>query len=70
MELILKRARFLELQDYPRDYRDCIKQAMGEFNDTVRDAVNQFDITYDEFYENCIKCYDKNKKEEINRRWH
>lgn len=69
MEEIFKRVAFLEIQDYPRDWRDCIKQAMGEFNDEVRDAVNQFDITYDDFYDNCVKCYPKFKSKAINSLW-
>lgn len=69
MEDILKRARNLELNEYPRDHRDCIKQGMSEFNDDVRDAVNVFDITYDEFFDNCVDCYNSMKKEEIRNRW-
>jgi hypothetical protein len=57
MREIFERTRFLEIQDYPRSWQDCLKQALSELNDASRDAVNCFDITYDEFYENCLKCY-------------
>lgn len=69
MKEIFERTRFLEIQDYPRDWRDCIKQAMSEFNDEVRDAVNQFDISYEEFYDNCTKCYPKFKSSMISSLW-
>ena len=69
MKEIFERTRFLEIQDYPRDYRDCIRQAIQEFNDVARDAVNQFDITYDQFFENCIKCYDSRKRKEVRTLW-
>lgn len=57
MREIFERTRFLEIQDYPRSWQDCLTQAIGEFNNSVRDSVNCFDITYDEFYDNCLKCY-------------
>ena len=70
MNEIFERTAFLEMQDYPRDWRDCIKQSVSEFNDKVRDSVNQFGITYDEFYDNCIKNYPKFKSQKIHSLWY
>ena len=62
MREIFERTRFLEIQDYPRSWQDCLNQALSEFNNASRDVVNCFDITYEEFTDNCIKCYPKFKR--------
>lgn len=65
MREIFERTRFLEIQDYPRSWQDCLKQALSELNDASRDAVNCFDITYDEFHDNCFRVYPLFKRGEL-----
>lgn len=65
MKQIFERTRFLEIQDYPRSWQDCLRQALGEFNEVSRDVVNCFDITYEEFAENCFKNYPLFKRSEL-----
>lgn len=71
MNDVFKRTAFLEISEYPRDYRDCLKQAVHELmsSDGLRDAYIMFDIGYDEFIDSACKDYLKFKYEIIKTYW-
>lgn len=63
---IIARARNLAINEYPRDPRDCIRQAVSELvtDKVIKDVCALFDITKDEylsdkFYNNLYEDYQK-----------
>ena len=71
MNEILSRARFLEINEYPRDYRDCVKQAIDELvvPDEMRDLYNIFGINHDEYIENMCEYYLRYKSQLVSEQW-
>lgn len=59
MKEVFYRARFLECNEYPRDYRDCIKQAIKEIipDKELRDIYNAFGINFDEYCSDMANLY-------------
>ena len=65
MNEVFKRTAFLEVNEYPRDYRDCLAQAVKECMtvEDLRDTYNLLDITHDEFIEDLCDSYIRYKHE-------
>jgi hypothetical protein len=65
MNDIFKRTAFLEINEYPRDYRDCLRQAVNELMSAkdLRDTYNLLDITHDEFIQDMCDSYLRYKHE-------
>ena len=71
MNEIFKRTALLEINEYPRDYRDCLKQAVKEcMSDTdLKDSYNLLDITYDQYIEDLCRSYLGFKRDLISAYW-
>lgn len=71
MNEVFKRARFLEINNYPTDYRDCIRQAIREIVPEYEliDIYTLYGITYDEFIEDISCAYLRYKSQKISDAW-
>lgn len=71
MEEVFKRTALLEINEYPIDYRDCIKQAVKECvsDEELRDTYNLLDITYDQYIEDLCRSYLGFKRDLISAYW-
>lgn len=70
-EIILRRTDFLVISDYPRDYRDCVRQAVDELvdNPTMSELATLFNLTRDEFKEDMCGVYDRFVRARISSQW-
>ena len=68
---VFERTALLEINEYPRDYRDCIKQAVKECvsDEELRDTYNLLDITYDQYIEDLCRSYLSFKRDLISACW-
>ena len=71
MEEVFKRTALLEINEYPRDYRDCLRQAVKECvsDEELRDTYNLLDITYDQYIEDLCRSYLGFKRDLISAYW-
>ena len=71
MEEVFKRTALLEINEYPRDYRDCLKQAVKECvsDKELRDTYNLLDITYDQYIEDLCRSYLTFKRKLLSSYW-
>ena len=71
MNEVFNRTMFLEINEYPRDYRDCVRQAVIELvsSEQLRDLYTLYGITFDEFVEDAAKAYLRHKAEKIREAW-
>lgn len=67
MNEVFNRTAFLEINEYPRDYRECLKQAVNEIMSTedLRDTYNLLDVTHEQFIEDMCDSYLRYKHELI-----
>lgn len=65
MNNIFKLTAILEAQQYPRDYRECLKDAIKECMtaEDLRDTYNLLDVTHDQFIEDMCQGYLRYKHE-------
>ena len=65
MNEVFKLTAILEAEQYPRDYRECLKDVMSECITAadMRDTCNMFDITYDQFFSDMCESYLRYKHE-------
>lgn len=70
-EMILRRTDFLVISDYPRDYRDCVRQAVDELvdNPTMSELATLFNLTRDEYKEDMCGVYDRFVRARISSQW-
>ena len=59
MKDIFKRTAFLEINEYPRDYRDCLRQAVHELIPAkqLQETYGLFNVSYEEFIEDMCQSY-------------
>lgn len=71
MNEVFRRARFLEINNYPSDHRDCIKQAVREIVPEYElvDIYTLYGITYEEYIEDMSNSYLRYKNERISKTW-
>lgn len=71
MEEVFKRTALLEINEYPRDYRDCLRQAVKECvsDEELRDTYNLLDITYDQYIEDLCTSYLMFKRKLLSSYW-
>lgn len=71
MNEVFSRAMFLEINEYPRDYRDCVRQAVMELvsAEQLRDLYTLYGITLDEYIEDMAKAYLRHRAEKISEAW-
>ena len=71
MNEVFKRTAFLEINEYPRDWRDCVLQAINELvsNKELRDIYNMCGITFNEYVEDMCSCYLRYKQNELSQQW-
>jgi hypothetical protein len=71
MREVFRRARFLEINNYPSDYRDCIKQAVRELVPEYEliDIYTLYGITYEEYIEDICRVYLRYKNQKISEQW-
>ena len=62
---------FLEMNEYPRDYRDCVKQAIKELNkpNEMQDLYNLFGIDNEEYVHDMCECYLRYKSQQVSEMW-
>lgn len=65
MNEVFKLTAILEAEQYPRDYRECLKDVIRECitAEDMRDTCNMFDITYDQFFADMCESYLRYKHE-------
>ena len=68
---VFRRARFLDINNYPMNPRDCVVQAVREIvpENELIDMYTLYGITYDEYIEDMTICYIRYKTEEVTRLW-
>lgn len=68
---VFRRARFLEMNNYPMSPRECIVQAVRELvpENELIDMYALYGITYDEYIEDMVSCYMRYKTEEVTKLW-
>ena len=71
MEEVFKRAMFLEINDYPRDYRDCVRQAISELKNPneMIDLCNIFGIDTETYIHDMCECYLRHKSQQVSKMW-
>jgi hypothetical protein len=71
MSEVFRRARFLEINNYPSDYRDCIRQAVRELVPEYEliDLYTLYGITYDQYIEDMSNAYLRLKNQKISESW-
>jgi hypothetical protein len=59
MNEVFKRTAFLEVNEYPRDYRECLRQAVHELMtpEDLRDTYNLLGTNYEEFINDMSDSY-------------
>ena len=65
MNDIFKLTATLEAEQYPRDYRECLKDVMRECMtaEDIRDTCNMFDVTYEQYFDDMCQSYLRYKHE-------
>lgn len=65
MNEVFKLTAILEAEQYPRDYRECLKDVIRECitAEDMRDTCNMFDITHDQFFADMCESYLRYKHE-------
>lgn len=71
MSEVFKRARFLEINNYPVDHKDCIRQAVKELISDYEliDLYTLYGITYDEYIDDMSKAYLRFKSQNLSELW-
>lgn len=72
MNEVFDRTMFLEMRNYPRDYRECLKQAVNEImsNEELRETYTMYGLDYDQYLEDMYKAYLRHKSQRISDQWH
>lgn len=72
MNEVFDRTMFLEINNYPRDYRECLKQAVNEImsNEELREIYTMYSLDYDQYLEDMSKAYLRYKSQRISDQWH
>ncbi len=67
MEEVFKRTMFLEMNNYPKDYKECLIQAIRELipDYYLKDIFTIFGITYNEYIEDMANSYIRYKSQKV-----
>lgn len=70
MSEVFERAMFLEMCDYPRDYRECVSQAIDELvsDEELADTYNLYGISHEEYVQDMAQAFLRYKASEIRRK--
>jgi hypothetical protein len=71
MNEVFRRARFLEINNYPSDHRDCIRQAVREIVPEYEliDIYTLYGITYEQYIEDIASAYLRYKSQKMSEQW-
>lgn len=71
MNDVFKRTMFLEMNNYPSDYRDCVRQAVKELmpDYELREIYTLHGITYDEYINDMSNAYLRYKSQKVSEMW-
>lgn len=71
MNEVFSRTMFLEMSNYPSDYRDCLRQSVKEIvpDYELRELYSIYGITYDQYINDMSNAYLRYKSQKVSEMW-